>query len=203
MTGFAVWTGCIHLLKCIKWKSSGIDIKRATRLRGFVEVMLFIPDEATVFFTVTVWPHLHINTHKFTHTFIRDAVHVCNIQLSSDRFGSSDWVFGLSLWLYRGFNFVFCYCGLFCVHCTWWLQYSERRSHKHRMHGHKYDLFLLVLRINCLSSICGQKCHVFLWIVVWILSGSLCHACCGNESGCNLVFDFPFFIAPTHNHTHT
>lgn len=47
-------SGCIRLLKCIKWKSS----KRGSRLSGFGEVMLFIHREVMVFFTVavTLWP---------------------------------------------------------------------------------------------------------------------------------------------------
>lgn len=54
MTGFSPRTGCIHLLKCIKWKSSTICIKRVPRLSGFGEVMLFIHHEEMVFFTVTL-----------------------------------------------------------------------------------------------------------------------------------------------------
>lgn len=66
MTGFALWTGCIHLLKCIKWKSSSICINLGPRLRGFGEVMLFIHHEVVVFFTVTLWPPMgtkHTRAH--------------------------------------------------------------------------------------------------------------------------------------------
>lgn len=57
-TAFPPRTGCIRLLKCIKWKSSSICAKRGSRLSGFGEVMLFIHHEVMVFFTVTVtlWP---------------------------------------------------------------------------------------------------------------------------------------------------
>lgn len=59
---FCSLTGCIHLLKCIKWKSSSICMKRGPRLKGFGEVMLFIHHEVMVFFTVTLWPPMSLST---------------------------------------------------------------------------------------------------------------------------------------------
>lgn len=169
MTGFALCTGCILLLKCIKWKSWSICIKQATRLRD-LEKWCFLS-------TMRLWysslSH-HDHAHKHVLSNLSWRVNVFNLSCIK-----------IAVKLYQL--------------CWRWSEYLDTASAQRTIHSPPFALAgkicLQFVERNVMFS--TEKT-----ILIQLFPDTFVMLLHGNESRCNLLFHFPFFVAP-HVDTHT
>lgn len=194
MTGFALWTGCIHLLKCIKWKSSSICINLGPRLRGFGEVMLFIHHEVMVFFTVTLWPPMGT---KHTHAHAIQAYCMCRVDRTSGKVSLSPCMY--SICAFTGLILIWS-----CMDCVSMMMSVFRKD---IIPGQNPQTLVIFLS-SCpnLRSICGREWQILhrkKWCV-WSLSQTpVVIPSVEMSITVNLSSTSTYSLPHTHTHIHT
>lgn len=166
MTGFALCTGCILFLKCIKWKSWSICIKQATRLRIWRSDAFYPP-----------WGYGILHCHTMT---MRTNV-LSNL---SWRVDAAVNVFNLSC--------IKIAVKLYQL-CSRWSEYLDTVSAQRTIHSPPCALAgkigLQFVERNVMFS--TEKT-----ILITLFPDTFVMLLRGNESSCNLFFHFPFFVAP-------
>lgn len=173
MTGFAPCTGCILLLKCIKWKSWSICIKQATRLRD-LEKWCFLSTMRLWYSSLSHHDHAHKHVLSNLSWRVDAAVNVFNLSCIK-----------IAVKLYQL--------------CSRWSEYLDTVSAQRTIHSPPFALTgkicLQFVERNVMFS--TEKT-----ILIQLFPDTFVMLLRGNESRCNLLFHFPFFVAP-HVDTHT